>query len=326
MNFSAVILDWFSQHQRDLPWRHTQDAYAIWLSEIILQQTRIVQGEGYWRRMIERFPTVDALAQASEDEVLRMWQGLGYYSRARNLHFAAKQIVALGRFPDTFEEIRQLKGVGDYTAAAIASFAFHQPVAAVDGNVYRILARYFGIDIPINTGKGKKCFQQIADELLPHDAPDTFNQAMMDFGATQCTPASPDCTLCPLAEGCHALRHHCIDALPVKKKTIKIKERRLIYLYIRCNGFTAIRRRPHGDIWEGLWEPPLISQEDVKPLYQLKVKGMKHVLTHQRLLADLYLYEAQERPQLSPEYIWIEEEKLSAYATPRLIEKLIDHL
>ncbi len=326
MNFSAVILDWFSQHQRDLPWRHTQDAYAIWLSEIILQQTRIVQGEGYWRRMIERFPTVDALAQASEDEVLRMWQGLGYYSRARNLHFAAKQIVALGRFPDTFEEIRQLKGVGDYTAAAIASFAFHQPVAAVDGNVYRILARYFGIDIPINTGKGKKCFQQIADELLPHDAPDTFNQAMMDFGATQCTPASPDCALCPLAEGCHALRHHCIDALPVKKKTIKIKERRLIYLYIRCNGFTAIHRRPHGDIWEGLWEPPLISQEDVKPLYQLKVKGMKHVLTHQRLLADLYLYEAQERPQLAPEYIWIEEEKLSAYATPRLIEKLIDHL
>ncbi len=326
MNFSAVILDWFSQHQRDLPWRHTQDAYAIWLSEIILQQTRIVQGEGYWRRMIERFPTVDALAQASEDEVLRMWQGLGYYSRARNLHFAAKQIVALGRFPDTFEEIRQLKGVGDYTAAAIASFAFHQPVAAVDGNVYRILARYFGIDIPINTGKGKKCFQQIADELLPHDAPDTFNQAMMDFGATQCTPASPDCALCPLAEGCHALRHHCIDALPVKKKTIKIKERRLIYLYIRCNGFTAIHRRPHGDIWEGLWEPPLISQEDVKPLYQLKVKGMKHVLTHQRLLADLYLYEAQEHPQLSPEYIWIEEEKLSAYATPRLIEKLIDHL
>ncbi len=326
MNFSAVILDWFSQHQRDLPWRHTQDAYAIWLSEIILQQTRIVQGEGYWRRMIERFPTVDALAQASEDEVLRMWQGLGYYSRARNLHFAAKQIVALGRFPDTFEEIRQLKGVGDYTAAAIASFAFHQPVAAVDGNVYRILARYFGIDIPINTGKGKKCFQQIADELLPHDAPDTFNQAMMDFGATQCTPASPDCVICPLAEGCHALRHHCIDALPVKKKTIKIKERRLIYLYIRCNGFTTIRRRPHGDIWEGLWEPPLISQEDVKPLYQLKVKGMKHVLTHQRLLADLYLYEAQEHPQLSPEYIWIEEEKLSAYATPRLIEKLIDHL
>ncbi len=326
MNFSAVILDWFSQHQRDLPWRHTQDAYAIWLSEIILQQTRIVQGEGYWRRMIERFPTVDALAQASEDEVLRMWQGLGYYSRARNLHFAAKQIVALGRFPDTLEEIRQLKGVGDYTAAAIASFAFHQPVAAVDGNVYRILARYFGIDIPINTGKGKKCFQQIADELLPHDTPDTFNQAMMDFGATQCTPTSPNCALCPLVEGCHALRHHCIDALPVKKKTIKIKERRLIYLYIRCNGFTAIHRRPHGDIWEGLWEPPLISQEDVKPLYQLKVKGMKHVLTHQRLLADLYLYEAQERPQLTPEYIWIEEEKLSAYATPRLIEKLIDHL
>lgn len=326
MNFTAIILDWFHEHQRDLPWRHTRDAYAIWLSEIILQQTRIVQGEGYWRRMMERFPTVEDLAQASEDEVLRMWQGLGYYSRARNLHFSAKQIVALGRFPDTFEEIRRLKGVGDYTAGAIASFAFRQPVAAVDGNVYRILARYFGIDTPINTGKGKKDFQQLADSLLPHDAPDTFNQAMMDFGATQCTPSAPKCAICPLAEGCYALRNHSIDDLPVKKKTLKIRERHLIYLYIRCNGFTAIRRRGHGDIWEGLWELPLITEKEIRPYYQLKAQGIKHVLTHQRIEADLYFYEANERPQLASEYIWIEEKEVADYATPRLIEKLIDML
>lgn len=184
-HFTTTILEWFEENRRDLPWRETSDPYAIWLSEIILQQTRIQQGMAYWQRFMERWPTVEQLAAATEDEVLRLWQGLGYYSRARNLHAAAQQIVAMGGFPTTFEGIRSLKGVGDYTAAAIASIAFGLPVAVVDGNVYRVLARHFGIDTPINTTEGKKLFAALAQELLPHDKPSDYNQAMMDFGAIQ---------------------------------------------------------------------------------------------------------------------------------------------
>lgn len=201
-NFTWILLKWFEENGRDLPWRETKDPYAIWLSEVILQQTRIQQGYAYWERFMQRFPTVKDLAEATEDEVLRYWQGLGYYSRARNLHTAAQQIVSLGHFPNTFEDIKKLKGVGDYTAAAIGSIAFNLPVAVVDGNVYRVLSRYYGIETPINSTEGKKEFAALAQSLLPTDQPSSFNQAMMDFGAIQCTPKSPHCLDCPLTERC----------------------------------------------------------------------------------------------------------------------------
>lgn len=284
MEFANTIISWFRENGRALPWRETRDPYAIWLSEIILQQTRIAQGWEYWERFMAQYPTVEDLAAAHEDEVLKLWQGLGYYSRARNLHTAAKQIVALGHFPDTLEGIKQLKGVGDYTAAAIGSFAFGIPAAVVDGNVYRVLARYFGIDTPINSTQGKKEFAALAQSLLPSSKPSDFlslspasdsqsslssasdtlsssspvaayNQAMMDFGAIQCTPQSPKCLLCPLAETCEAMRSNRVAELPVKQKTLKVKTRHLSYIYIRCKGETAIHRRGEGDIWQGLWEP-----------------------------------------------------------------------
>ena len=196
-HFTIAVLKWHEVNRRKLPWRETRDPYAIWLSEVILQQTRIAQGMDYWQRFMRRWATVEQLAAATEDEVLREWQGLGYYSRARNLHTAAKQIVAMGGFPKDFETIRTLKGVGDYTAAAIASIAFDLPYAVVDGNVYRVLARHFGIDTPINTTEGKKVFTALAQSLLPEKQASAFNQAMMDFGATQCTPQSPlSCVRC----------------------------------------------------------------------------------------------------------------------------------
>lgn len=324
--FTITILRWFSENRRNLPWRETNDPYAIWLSEIILQQTRIQQGTAYWERFMQKFPTVESLASASEDEVLRQWQGLGYYSRARNLHAAAKQIVAAGAFPDTLEGIKRLKGVGDYTAAAIGSIAFGIPAAAVDGNVYRVLARHFGMDTPINTTEGKKVFTSLAQELLPMDEASAFNQALMDFGAMQCTPSSPRCVSCPLTETCEALRTGKVEQLPVKKRTLKIQTRRLTYIYIRCKGQTAIHRRAAGDIWQGLWEPVNLEQTQLSvPEGELRLvqQNVKHVLTHRILLADCYLWETTERPSLPEEYIWVDEESLDNYALPRLIERFI---
>ena len=347
MEFANTIISWFRENGRALPWRETRDPYAIWLSEIILQQTRIAQGWEYWERFMAQYPTVEDLAAAHEDEVLKLWQGLGYYSRARNLHTAAKQIVALGHFPDTLEGIKQLKGVGDYTAAAIGSFAFDIPAAVVDGNVYRVLARYFGIDTPINSTQGKKEFAALAQSLLPSSKASDFqsslslvaayNQAMMDFGAIQCTPQSPKCQLCPLAETCEAMRTNRVAELPVKQKTMKVKTRHLSYIYIRCKGETAIHRRGEGDIWQGLWEPfnasdiaeacasPSSAQVSLSSTkfstsltklssfkkelaadlhlsnvdaLQLLAQDVKHVLTHRILFADIYLLETDAHPQL----------------------------
>lgn len=383
-SFSNTILSWFRENGRELPWRETKNPYAIWLSEIILQQTRIAQGWEYWERFMAQYPTVEDLAAAHEDEVLKLWQGLGYYSRARNLHAAAKQIVALGHFPDTLEGIKQLKGVGDYTAAAIGSFAFDIPAAVVDGNVYRVLARYFGIDTPINSTQGKKEFAALAQSLLPSSKASDFlslssasdslsssspvaayNQAMMDFGAIQCTPQSPKCLLCPLAETCEAMRSNRIAELPVKQKTLKVKTRHLSYIYIRCNGMTAIHRRGEGDIWQGLWEPfnasditeatASIASAQASPSsakfspssaklspfkselaaslhlsnvdgLQLLAQDVKHVLTHRILLADFYLLETEARPQLPDDYIWIKEEEIEDYGIPRLIELLLEKI
>ncbi len=383
-SFSNTILSWFRENGRELPWRETKNPYAIWLSEIILQQTRIAQGREYWERFMAQYPTVQDLAAAHEDEVLKLWQGLGYYSRARNLHTAAKQIVALGHFPDTLEGIKQLKGVGDYTAAAIGSFAFDIPAAVVDGNVYRVLARYFGIDTPINSTQGKKEFAALAQSLLPSSKASDFlslssasdslsssspvaayNQAMMDFGAIQCTPQSPKCLLCPLAETCEAMRTNRVAELPVKQKTMKVKTRHLSYIYIRCNGMTAIHRRGEGDIWQGLWEPfnasditeatasiasaqASLSSTKTSPSsaklspfkselaaslhlsnvdgLQLLAQNVKHVLTHRILFADFYLLETEARPQLPDDYIWIKEEEIEDYGIPRLIELMLEKI
>lgn len=394
MEFANTIISWFRENGRALPWRETRDPYAIWLSEIILQQTRIAQGWEYWERFMAQYPTVEDLAAAHEDEVLKLWQGLGYYSRARNLHTAAKQIVALGHFPDTLEGIKQLKGVGDYTAAAIGSFAFDIPAAVVDGNVYRVLARYFGIDTPINSTQGKKEFAALAQSLLPSSKSSDFlslssasdslsssspasdslssfspvaayNQAMMDFGAIQCTPQSPKCLLCPLAETCEAMRTNRVAELPVKQKTLKVKTRHLSYIYIRCKGETAIHRRGEGDIWQGLWEPfnasdiaeacastssaqasPSSAKTSPSPTkfspfkselaaslhlsnadgLQLLAQDVKHVLTHRILLADFYLLETEARPQLPDDYIWIKEEEIEDYGIPRLIELMLEKI
>lgn len=385
MEFANTIISWFRENGRALPWRETRDPYAIWLSEIILQQTRIAQGWEYWERFMAQYPTVEDLAAAHEDEVLKLWQGLGYYSRARNLHTAAKQIVALGHFPDTLEGIKQLKGVGDYTAAAIGSFAFDIPAAVVDGNVYRVLARYFGIDTPINSTQGKKEFAALAQSLLPSSKASVslssfspasdfqsslslvaaYNQAMMDFGAIQCTPQSPKCLLCPLAETCEAMRTNRVAELPVKQKTMKVKTRHLSYIYIRCKGETAIHRRGEGDIWQGLWEPfnasdiadacasPSSTQASLSSTkfstsltklssfkkelaadlhlsnvdaLQLLAQDVKHVLTHRILLADFYLLETDAHPQLPDDYIWIKEEEIEDYGIPRLIELLLEKI
>ena len=335
-SFTETLLHWFRENGRELPWRGTHDPYAIWLSEIILQQTRIQQGRDYWERFMRRWSTVHALAAATEDEVLREWQGLGYYSRARNLHFAARQIVELGGFPTSFDGLRQLKGVGDYTAAAIGSIAFGLPVAVVDGNVYRVLARHYGISTPINTTEGKKEFAALAASLLPADKAADFNQAMMDFGAIQCTPQSPRCPQCPLQESCVALREAKVDELSVKLKTVTVKERHLTYYYIRYQGMTAIRRRGKGDIWQGLWEPLLVEDSDKgqEPLLPSAVSGrllllkqhVRHVLTHRILIADFYLWEPAERPALPGDYLWVQESSLDDYAVPRLIEILLESL
>ena len=337
MSFTTTILEWFKENGRSLPWRETRDPYAIWLSEIILQQTRIEQGRPYWERFMKQWPTVEALAQATEDEVLREWQGLGYYSRARNLHTAAQQIVARGGFPTTLEGIKALKGVGDYTAAAIGSIAFNLPAAVVDGNVYRVLARHFGIDTPINTTEGKKLFAALAQDQLSsitdHRSPlplegsgkaALYNQAIMDFGAIQCTPSNPQCLQCPLQDSCIAFREGRTDALPVKQKTLKVKERQLTYIYIRCNGYTALHRRPAGDIWQGLYEPWLTEQ--VPQGAVLQRQHVKHVLTHRILYADFWLWEVDKRPTLPEGYFWIKEDEVGNYGVPRLIELLIETL
>ena len=324
MSFTVAILEWFRENGRVLPWRETRDPYAIWLSEIILQQTRIEQGKPYWERFMKRWPTVEALAQASEDEVLREWQGLGYYSRARNLHEAAKQIVEMGGFPKTVEGIKRLKGVGDYTAAAIGSIAFNLPAAVVDGNVYRVLARHYGIETPINTTEGKKEFTALANSLLPANEASAFNQAMMDFGAVQCTPVNPQCTVCPLQETCVALHEGKTALLPVKRKTLKVQERHLVYIYVRHQGKTAIHRRAAGDIWQGLYEPWLT--ETVPSGAILLRQGVKHVLTHRILYADFYLWEPAEQPQLPDDYFWIPEADIDQYGVPRLIELLLEEL
>ena len=341
--FAHAIETWYDKNQRHLPWRNITDPYRIWISEIILQQTQVAQGYDYFLRFVHRFPTVETLSSAPLDDVLQMWQGLGYYSRARNLHEAAKQIAEQGGFPTTYEGIRSLKGVGDYTAAAICSFAYGLPYATVDGNVYRVLARVFGIDTPIDTTKGKKEFAQLAQHLLDKNQPALYNQALMDFGALQCKPKSPNCECCPIANKCMALSTNSVENLPVKAKRAKVKNRHLVYLYVRCNGKILLRQRPAGDIWQGLYEPFLMEFDQQTSLnsvatdsrrswlgdntiYQPILSGFTHVLTHRRLNVDAYFVQIQNLVTPPEGYKWIEEAKRDEYPVSRLVEIIFESL
>lgn len=262
MNIAQSVINWYSINKRDLPWRHTKNPYYIWLSEIILQQTQVKQGLPYYSAFTEKFPTVLDLAEAHEDEVLKLWQGLGYYSRARNLHASAKYIATdlNGEFPNTFKELLKLKGVGDYTASAIASICFNEATAVVDGNVYRGLSRYFGIETPINTGKGFKEFKTLAQELIDKNNPALFNQAIMEFGARQCKPKNPDCTVCPIINGCVAYKEDKIGLFPVKLKATKPKKKYFNFIVIISNNKkTILEQRQGKGIWENLYQFPLIE-------------------------------------------------------------------
>lgn len=260
--FSDKIVKWYCENKRSLPWRNTRDPYKIWLSEIILQQTRVSQGLPYYRQFVRRYPNVTSLAKASEQAVLRLWQGLGYYTRARNLHKCAKEIVQLhhGKFPRTYHDLLPLPGIGEYTAAAIASFAYHEPVPVVDGNVFRILSRIFGIDTPINTPEGKKQFTRLAGELISDTDPALHNQAVMEFGALFCTPKNPQCIDCGLKSGCFAFNHDLINSLPVKTPKKKSRTRYFFYLVIEKNGAILMKKRDGRDIWQGLFDFPMIEK------------------------------------------------------------------
>ncbi|MCS5490743.1 A/G-specific adenine glycosylase [Algoriphagus limi] len=342
--FSNSILSWYRSNPRELPWRGTQNPYKIWLSEIILQQTRVAQGLPYYYKFVTQYPTVKDLAEAPEEEVLRLWQGLGYYSRARNLHFCAKQIWfdRAGEFPNSYEELIKLKGVGSYTAAAIASFAFGECKAVVDGNVFRVLARVFGIETDIASGKGKRQFQELADQLISKDEPGEYNQAIMDFGARLCVPAKPDCESCPFNGSCFAYTHNLVDSLPVKINKTKVKDRHLHYFVIRCGGSWVWKRRNSGDIWEGLFDFPLAEKANQEEEHQLNIpvesqevrkfpKKYRHILSHQRLHAEFSEIEIDVRYQEKLEkwayeegFMMVEEERIEELAKPKLIVNFLN--
>lgn len=317
--FTEKLLQWYPENKRELPWRNTDDPYIIWLSEIILQQTRVAQGLPYFELFLEKFPTIFDLAKAPESEVMRSWQGLGYYSRARNLHRCAQDIVSQyqGVFPENFVDLTKLIGVGAYTAAAIASFAFREKIAVVDGNVFRVLSRFYGLQEDISSTKGKKSFQKLANKIIPGEVPDTYNQAIMEFGALQCVPKNPDCASCPLQTECWACRHKMVNLLPIKNKKIKTRERYFIYFHIRCGDLTVIHTRKKKDIWNGLVDFPLNEVGSYQELLEAdpenfsgmerlheigavldfeNVKPRKHLLTHQKIYASfakLYLPKSQ---------------------------------
>lgn len=342
---SERLIHWYQINRRILPWRETTDPYIIWISEIILQQTRVAQGLDYFNRFIARFPDVKALAEASEDEVLKYWQGLGYYSRARNLHTAAKTIMQQfgGKFPTDYSEVKSLKGIGDYTAAAIVSFAWNQPYAVVDGNVYRVLSRLFAIETPIDSTQGKKEFAELASALLSHKEAGLHNQAIMELGALQCVPQNPDCSACPLSDMCMAYLQQNVSSFPKKQGKTKTRNRYFHYLYIIYKGTTWIQKRQEEDIWKGLYQFPLIEteqpcgweelsqQEEWEKLFHgcgnITVQAIspvrKHVLSHQTLYATFYQIEVEHTGDLSSNYQQISREELDSYAVPILIHKYL---
>lgn len=305
-HFSDKLITWYKKHQRDLPWRKTTDPYKIWLSEIILQQTRVNQGLPYYNKFTEQYPTVFALAEAPEEDVLRLWQGLGYYSRARNLHACAKTIVENfnGKFPENFEDLLKLKGVGKYTAAAIASFSFKKAVPVVDGNVYRVFSRIFNLNHNIADPKNFKIYFELGKEIIPTVEPDMFNQGIMELGATICSPTNPACLACPVQENCAALTLGLQKELPVKIKKTKVRKRFFQYLVWKDGERLAMNKRSGKDIWTGLfdfdlWETdaPKSEEEILEKISEntpgatlLEAsKNYKHILSHQQLNAQFFL-------------------------------------
>ncbi|SDR81492.1 A/G-specific DNA-adenine glycosylase [Formosa sp. Hel1_31_208] len=342
MNFTKILTHWYSANKRSLPWRTTKNPYHIWLSEIIMQQTQIKQGLPYYEAFIRHFPTVFKLADADEQEVLKLWQGLGYYSRARNLHTSAKHIADEldGVFPSNYSDILKLKGVGDYTASAIASICFNESAAVVDGNVYRVLSRYFGIDTPINSSTGIKEFKALASSLLDSTNPGDYNQAVMEFGATQCKPKNPNCSVCPLKDSCMALQKGKVDALPVKLKKTKITKKHFNFLVlISADKQTLFEKRTSKGIWQNLYQFPLIESEHpidpenfnshtkVKHFFSglnyeyslYNTSELVHKLSHQHLFTRFWIIELDKLPKEG-----IPVAHLKTYPTPILISKFID--
>ncbi|MGE0637819.1 MAG: A/G-specific adenine glycosylase [Bacteroidia bacterium] len=341
--FGKTLIKWYNVHKRHLPWRNTNDPYLIWLSEIILQQTRVDQGMPYYLAFAENFPDVKSLAKAEENKVLKLWQGLGYYSRARNLHTTAKQVTELhkGKFPADHNELLKLKGIGAYTAAAIASLAFELPHAVVDGNVYRLLSRYFGIKDAIDSTEGKKKFSTLANQLIDEKNPGTYNQAVMEFGAIQCKPVNPDCSVCPLQHSCYAFAEKQIDKLPVKAKKTAVRARYFNYLVIQYKNTVYLNQRTGKDIWKGLYDFPLIetkeklSENEILNTPEFKTlleknkihvrsvsKSYKHILSHQHLHARFIELEI-EKPLKNKNLIKANLNELENYALPRLVELYI---
>lgn len=342
MLFAKKLTSWYLGNKRDLPWRKTTDPYRIWLSEIILQQTRVAQGLPYYFEFNDAFPTIFDLAAASEEEVLKHWQGLGYYSRARNLHITAKHVAQElgGRFPDNYKDLLSLKGVGDYTASALASFCYQEPVAVVDGNVFRVLSRIFGIDTPINSTEGKKCFKDLAQKLLDKKKPADFNQGLMEFGAMHCLPRRPLCGSCPFAEECVAYNQDKVYMLPVKLKKQKVKKRHFNYLVFVSKGkHTLLERRTGKGIWQGLYEFPLVETSSEVPAEKLvreekwlnyspstevvpnlfNESPVVHKLSHQHIYTKFWIVNCEEVPG-SP----VAFNDLEKYPVPVLIEKFIE--
>ncbi|PRX56613.1 A/G-specific adenine glycosylase [Flagellimonas meridianipacifica] len=340
MSFSQKVLNWYKEHKRELPWRSTRDPYKIWLSEIILQQTRVVQGTPYYFKFIEAFPTVQDLAAAPEEKVLKLWQGLGYYSRARNLHATAKMVVKDfgGEFPNSYEGLKQLKGVGDYTASAIASICFDIPEPVVDGNVYRVLSRYFGVELPINSTKGTKYFKELAREVMDTKNIRDYNQGIMEFGAIQCAPKKPYCLLCPLNDGCAALNENRVKSLPVKLGKTKLKHRYFNYLVlVDANQNTLIEQRKGKGIWQNLYQFPLVETgsiadhdtmvkelqqkpygKNLESLVLFNEEPIVHKLSHQHLHTQFWILKPSEK--IKDGISW---DQIGSFAVPVLIADFI---
>lgn len=338
MSFTNDLLKWYEQNKRDLPWRHTTDPYIIWLSEIILQQTRVEQGLPYFQRFVEQYPDVHSFAAASEDDILKLWQGLGYYSRGRNMLKTARMVMDnyKGSFPHNYTDLLKLKGIGEYTAAAIASFSANEARAVVDGNVYRVLARYFGIEEPINSPKGKKIFQQTADELLNKQQPGLHNQAMMEFGAMLCKPKNPACGICPVRSGCYAFLHNAINSLPVKLNKVRVRDRYFNYFLVTDGDTILMNKRDDKDIWANMYDLPLIETDSmltpeelfylpmVKEIFGTDIKlseilpVKKHILTHQRLHVRLLILNNQPI-KLKEQYFFTPVQNLQKLAMPKVI-------
>jgi A/G-specific adenine glycosylase len=339
MGFSEKLILWYNQNKRDLPWRKTTDPYKIWLSEIILQQTRVDQGLNYYTKFLKKHPNIQSLAKASEKDILNLWQGLGYYSRARNLHFTAKYISAElnGKFPTDYKSILALKGVGEYTAAAISSFSYQEVYPVIDGNVYRVLSRMFGVKNAIDSTDGKKVFRKLASELIDVKNPDTYNQAIMEFGALQCKPKSPNCEECPFLLECFAHQNNLISELPKKEKKIKQRNRYFNYLLIINDDYIYLNERKEKDIWQGLFDFPLLeTQQQLTsfPLFESQFKNLgltlknqsieyKHILSHQKIYATFWMVSSSKPENIDSKFFKITRNEINNYPIPKLIDNYL---